>query len=243
MLTYGQLKDKPKELLAATGLKRAEFERLLPAFAAQYDALCPADQTLEGKPRRRRRGGGAKGKIPSLEDKLLFILVYQKTYPLQVMHGLQFGLSQPQTNEWIQRLLPVLQQALKDLGMTPTRDPEAVATDPLVNETAADLLIDGTERRRQRPQDAHNKASITVARRRATRIRMCCWSMPRPRKWSISAQPSAARPTIRKWSINTRLLIRRGPLWAKTPASRAMSRPASSPFSLKKAQRPGAQPG
>jgi hypothetical protein len=158
MLTYAQLKDKPKELLAATGLKRAEFERLLPAFAAQYDALCPADQTLEGKPRRRRRGGGAKGKIPTLEDKLLFILVYQKTYPLQVMHGLQFGLSQPQTNDWIQRLLPVLQQALKDLGMTPTRDPEAVATDPLVNETAADLLIDGTERRRQRPKDAQQQS-------------------------------------------------------------------------------------
>ena len=34
MMTYAQLKEKPKEFLAATGLKVDEFERLLPAFAA-----------------------------------------------------------------------------------------------------------------------------------------------------------------------------------------------------------------
>jgi hypothetical protein len=153
MLTYAQLKDKPKELLAATGLKQAEFERLLPVFAARYAARYPADQTLEGKPRQRQRGGGVKGQLARIEDKLLFILVYQKTYPLQTMQGLHFGLSQPQANYWIHQLLPVLQQALNELGVSPSRDPAAVATEPLVNETAADLLIDGTERRRQRPQD------------------------------------------------------------------------------------------
>ena len=66
-------------------------------------------------------------------DKLLFILVYQKTYPLQTMHGLQFGLSQPQTNYWIHRLLPILRESLAELGMVPERDPQAVAESPLVN--------------------------------------------------------------------------------------------------------------
>jgi hypothetical protein len=157
MLTYTQLKDKPKEFLAATSLKPEEFEQLLPAFAAQYRALCPADKTLEGKTRQRQPGAGVKGNLSTLEDKLLFILVYQKTYPLQTMHGLQFGLSQPQTNYWIHRLLGVLHQALGEMGMTPTRDPQAVKTDPLVNETAPDLLIDGTERRRQRPKDGQQQ--------------------------------------------------------------------------------------
>jgi hypothetical protein len=50
-----------------------------------------------------------KGKLQADEDKLVFILVYQKTYPLQTMHGLQFDLSQPQANYWIHELLPVLQ--------------------------------------------------------------------------------------------------------------------------------------
>ena len=157
MLTYTQLKDKPKEFLAATGLKPDEFERLLPAFAAQYDSLYPADKTLEGKPRQRQRGGGVKGVLAQPEDKLLFTLVYQKTYPLQTMHGLQFGLSQPQTNYWIHQLLPVLRHALAQLGMTPTRDPQAVQTDLLVNEAGPDLVIDGTERRRQRPKDTQQQ--------------------------------------------------------------------------------------
>jgi hypothetical protein len=33
------------------------------------------------------------------------------------MQGLQFGLSQSQTNYWIHRLVPVLKQTLADLGM------------------------------------------------------------------------------------------------------------------------------
>jgi hypothetical protein len=89
------------------------------------------------------------------EDKLLFILVYQKTYPLQTMQGLHFGLSQPQTNYWIHRLLPVLQRALQTLGMLPERDGSQVATHPLAQEGGVlELAIDGTERRRQRPHDA-----------------------------------------------------------------------------------------
>jgi hypothetical protein len=154
MITYAQLKEKPKEFLAATGLRPDEFERVLPAFATQYESQYPADKTMKGQPRQRQRGGGFKGVLAKLEDKLLFILIYEKTYPLQTMHGLQFGLSQPQVNEWVHRLMPILRQALAELGMTPVRDPQAVATDPLVNEGGADLVIDGTERQRQRPKDA-----------------------------------------------------------------------------------------
>jgi hypothetical protein len=154
MLTYATLKDRPRELLAATGLTHAEFVRLLPAFAAAYAVLYPPDKTFDGKVRQRQVGGGATGALPQMEDKLLFILVYQKTNPLQTMHGLQFELSQPQTNYWIHHLLPVLQRALADLGLAPERDARRVATSPLLLEGAPNLAIDGTERRRQRPQDA-----------------------------------------------------------------------------------------
>jgi hypothetical protein len=157
MITYTQLKEKSKEFLAATGLKPDEFERLQPAFARQYENRYPADKTIKGQHRQRQRGGGVKGVLAKLEDKLLFILIYQKTYPLQTMQGLQFGLSQPQVNEWVHRLRPILDQALAELGMIPVRDPQAVASDPLVNEGGADLVIDGTERRRQRPKDAQQQ--------------------------------------------------------------------------------------
>jgi hypothetical protein len=41
---------------------------------------------------RQRQRGGAKGILSQMADKLLFNLIYQKTNPLQTMHGLQFDL-------------------------------------------------------------------------------------------------------------------------------------------------------
>ena len=108
MLIYNELKNRPREFLAATGLKVDEFEKLLPAFQTAYEYKYPPHLTQAGQTRQRQIGGGATGALPKIEDKLFFILVYQKTNPLQTMHGLQFGLSQPQANDWLHRLLPVL---------------------------------------------------------------------------------------------------------------------------------------
>jgi len=127
MLTYRELKGKPKAFLAATGLMIDEFERLLPVFKEKLAAQNPPDKTKAGKPRQRRVGAGPKGVMQAGEDKLLFILVYEKTYPLQTMHGLQFGMSQPQANYWIHVLMPVLQQTLAEMGLAPERDAEKVA--------------------------------------------------------------------------------------------------------------------
>jgi hypothetical protein len=79
MLTYKELKNKPRELWAATGLKADEFEGLLKVFAESYQERYAAQQTVSGQVRQRRQGAGNKGKLSQMEDKLLFILVYQKT--------------------------------------------------------------------------------------------------------------------------------------------------------------------
>jgi DDE superfamily endonuclease/Helix-turn-helix of DDE superfamily endonuclease len=160
MLTYAILQDRPREFLAATGLTHDEFARVLPAFVAAYTVLYPPDKTWAGKVRQRQSGGGAKGILSQMEDKLLFILIYQKTNPLQTMHGLQFDLSQPQTHYWIHHLLPVLQHALATLGVAPERDASRVATSPLALEGAPDGVLDGTERRRQRPTDAAQQKEL-----------------------------------------------------------------------------------
>jgi Helix-turn-helix of DDE superfamily endonuclease len=168
MLNYEELKNKPRELLAATGLKQSEFDALLVAFGKAYAEQYPADQTMVGQPRQRRKGGGNKSPLTEMADKLLFILVYQKTYPLQTMLGLQFGLSQGRVNGWIHRLMPIVQRALVSLGMTPERDGAAVQTSELAQEGGADLVIDGTERRRQRPQDADAQREQYSGKKRHT---------------------------------------------------------------------------
>lgn len=167
MLTYEKLKTKPKEFLSATGQTVEEFEQLLPAFAQAYRAEYESDKTVAGQPRRRKAGGGAKGKLPHMEDKLLFILVYQKTYPLQTMQGLHFEMGQSQANAWIHRLLPVLQTALAQLGMTPEREASTLVESEPVAAEPADWLMDGSERRRQRPQAKEQQSQHYSGKKKA----------------------------------------------------------------------------
>lgn len=158
MVTYKRLQTDRRQFLALTGLTLSEFQLLLTALPRAYQRLYPANQTTEGQPRQRSTGGGCKGLLQRPEDKLLFILVYLKTYPLQAVMGELFDLSQPQVNYWIYRLLPVLQQALDDLGVCPERNASHFAQSHVSPEAVPRLIIDGTERRRQRPKNPEKQA-------------------------------------------------------------------------------------
>jgi hypothetical protein len=83
---------------------------------------------LDGKPRTARRFAVYKNcPLATPEDRLFFILVYLKTYALQVVHGRLFGMGQSKANQWIHVLLPVLLAALRTLGDAPTRSLTALA--------------------------------------------------------------------------------------------------------------------
>ena len=98
MITYQALQTDRRQFLALTGLTLSEFQLLLTAFPQVYQQLYPATQTAEGQPRQRAVGAGCKGRLEQPEEKLLFLLVYLKTYPLQAVMAELFDLSQPQVN-------------------------------------------------------------------------------------------------------------------------------------------------
>jgi len=158
MLIYEELKTKPRKFLSLTSLTPDEFEDLLPAFERAYLKKYPASKTMTGKTRKRKAGAGRKGSLDSIEQKLLFALVYQKGYPLQAILGELFGMGQGRANEWIHRLLPILKQALDDLGVLPERDPKQFKAKEKNRNDSGDSIIDGTERRRQRPKKAEKQA-------------------------------------------------------------------------------------
>jgi len=114
---------------------------------------------MAGQPRQRHAGGGRKGGLAEMEQKLVFILVHQKAYPLQTLLGEVFGFSQSRVNEWIHRLLPILKVALDELGVLPEREPEHFAQSELQHGECLDFIIDGTEPRRQRPKDPTKQAA------------------------------------------------------------------------------------
>jgi hypothetical protein len=183
MMTYTELREDRRKFLALTGLTLREFRLLLPPFARCYERLFLSDRTLGGRPRQRYFGGGRKGSLHAPEQKLLFLLVYLKTYPLQVVLGELFGLSQSGVNYWIHRLLPLLRQALDELGALPERAGGAFAGHPAATEAGPRLIIDGTERRRQRPKNpgkqaahysgkkkVHSDKNVVVADARSQRV-------------------------------------------------------------------------
>ncbi len=183
MLTYATLKHDRRKFLALTGLTPKEFQLLLPAFERAYQRRYPVKKTRTGTIRQRRAGGGRKSVLDRPEQKLLFALVYLKAYPLQTLLGEVFDLSQSRANRWIHQLLPVLQQALKELGVRPERNPRQFARHERKQGEPFDLIIDGTDRRRQRPknkakqdehysgnQKTHTDKNLVIANRKTKRI-------------------------------------------------------------------------
>jgi hypothetical protein len=154
MQTYEELKKNARKFVSLTSLTPEEFDYLLPAFEQAYQQVFPVAQTKTGQKRERKSGGGRKGTLASIEQKLLFALVYQKSYPVQSIMGELFGMGQSQANEWLHTLLPILKQALDDLGYEPERDPKKFKKSEQGQKDAANAIIDGTERRRQRPKEA-----------------------------------------------------------------------------------------
>jgi hypothetical protein len=120
-LRFADIQSRPTEVLDLTSLTVDELRRLVPPFEATFRAHM-ADWRLDGRPRTARRYTTYQNcPLPTPEDRLLFILVYLKTYPLQVVQGRLFGMGQSKAHQWIHVLLVVLQATLRTLGDAPTR--------------------------------------------------------------------------------------------------------------------------
>ena len=157
MTSYQKLKEKPSRFLALTGYTVEEFLALLPHFSTRFLEYVQT-KTLSGKPRKKRSYSTYKNSpLPSIEDKLLFILIYLRKAMTQDVFGELFGMAQPVANKWIHLLLPVLNETLANLGELPSREttPEPVdesAPLPGQETPGAFYFHDGTERPINRPK-------------------------------------------------------------------------------------------
>src|SRR5437899_11175470 len=136
-LRFSELQSRPMAFLDFTSLTLDEFQQLVPPFETAFHARMAAWR-MDGKPRTARRFTVYKScPLPTPEDRLLFILVYLKTYALQVVHGRLFGMVQGKANQWIHVLLPVLLAALRTLGDVPAVSLTALAQRLGVSEAEA----------------------------------------------------------------------------------------------------------
>src|SRR5437867_5623721 len=144
-LRFADIQTRPTEVLDLTSLTVDEFRQLVPPFEAAFQTHMAAWR-LDGKPRTARRYTTYTNcPLPTPEDRLLFILVYLKTYPLQVVQGRLFGMGQSKAHQWIHVLFPVLLAALRALGDAPARSPTALAQRLGVSEADAATVVDALE--------------------------------------------------------------------------------------------------
>jgi Helix-turn-helix of DDE superfamily endonuclease len=188
----------PTEFLDFTSVTLDEFQQLVPPFEAAFQAHMAAWR-LDGKPRTARRFTVYQNcPLPTPEDRLLFILAYIKTYSLQVVQGRLFGMGQSKANQWIHVLLPVLLAALRALGDAPARSLTALAQRLGVSEADAASVVGSREEApvpvvapdspllpmtgpngaSSAPKTLLNSKRVIAARKKTTRSKMSCWSMP-----------------------------------------------------------------
>jgi len=202
-LQFTDVQSRPTEFLDFTSVTLDEFQQLVPPFEAAFHAHMAAWR-LDGKPRTARQFAVYKNcPLPTPEDRLFFLLTYLKTYALQVVQGRLFGMGQSKANQWIHVLLPALLAALRTLGDAPARSLTALAQRLGVSETDAATviaplaeapaplaavpaavpvspLLPMTERNgaSSAPKTLLHRRNVIAARKRTTRSKMSCSSMP-----------------------------------------------------------------
>ena len=144
-----------RQMRALTGLNMNQFALLTEAFGKTYEEIQQQDYLsgfAKGE-RQRKPGGGRKGKLPRIKDKLFFTLMYLKTYPTFDHLGSQFGMGRSKANENLHKLAHVLHETLVRLGVMPHREFSSVEEMKAAFDGIDRILLDVTERLYRRSKD------------------------------------------------------------------------------------------
>lgn len=132
-----------------TGLRVREFEDLVENFRWNYN-----EYVKKANPNRIRAvGGGRSGNLKTVEEKLLFILFYLKSYPTYDVLSFIVGFHRTRACQWVLHLLPILETTLGRKLVLPERRISSPEEFLRLYPEVKDVFGDATERRVQRPKD------------------------------------------------------------------------------------------
>ena len=126
MTNYFKLSQNPSRFLSLTCSTIEEFEALLPPFASKFFEHMK-NLTFCGHKRHKRQYVEYKNaSLPTIENKLLFILIYLKGNISQEMLAEMFAIQQSKANVWIHLLHRILNETLESLDVLPARDAKSL---------------------------------------------------------------------------------------------------------------------
>ncbi len=111
-MQYTKARQNERQFKALTSLSIEQFDSLLLIFTFKWEDFIEK-YNLDGTPRMRRYIPKNEKQLPSVADKLFFILFYQKTNSLQEVVASYFDLDVSMVNKWIHILSPILDKALE----------------------------------------------------------------------------------------------------------------------------------
>jgi hypothetical protein len=160
-----------RQLKSLTGLSQEQFDDLILAFSETYSAKQQQayEKGMKSGARIRKPGGGSKGKLPTMTDKLLFILYYFKSYPTFDVLGSQFDMARSKANSNVHKLSPILYDTLVNLGLMPYRQFETPEDLKEALDGFDQLIIDATERAYRRSQDYEEQKEYYSGKKNSTR--------------------------------------------------------------------------
>jgi hypothetical protein len=142
--------------LSLTGLRVSEFKDLAESFRWNY-----TEYVRKANPNRIRAvGGGRMGCLPTIEEKLLFILFYLKSYPTYDVLSFVVGFHRTRACQWTLHLLPILEQTLGRKSVLPQRRISSVQEFLKLYPEVKDVFGDATERRVQRPRNPKRQRKL-----------------------------------------------------------------------------------
>lgn len=142
MTVYEKSRNNPRQFKSLTSLSIEKFDILLPTFEAKWESFIEK-YNLDGTPRLRKYVPKNEVQLPTVADKLFFLLYYKKVHPLQEALAFQFDLDVPMANKWIHILTPILNKSLEKY--IPKENIQDVAF-----QIDEEYIVDGTERPIQR---------------------------------------------------------------------------------------------
>ena len=159
--------NNERTLRSMTGLKRLNFDKLLGIFTTYSTILKKAKHKPESE-RQRAVGGGAKSKLTTPTEELIFILFYLKAYATYDLLGSRFGISRSSAFRYVRDLLPVLQDSLKKLGVLPKRAFENPSEfQAYFNDNQVEtIIIDATERAHRRPKKKEERDPLCSGKKK-----------------------------------------------------------------------------
>ena len=125
MINIDKILKNETQFKALTSLHLEEYESLLVFFRSRWYERHKHFSMLN---KRRKKPLTAKQylrptqTLPSVESKLLFILMLFKTGSIQQQLAAEFDLDQSHVSRWIKILLPVLHKAIVDCHCQPAQD-------------------------------------------------------------------------------------------------------------------------